>query len=306
MHKKKLLCLLLASLMASSGCSARENAFSSSDEESEKASSIVIKPAESDPSESEEEIIEDRPALSMTADFLALEGLSNEGVTWGPGVQQDENGRSVACEGLQEKYGDEYGVYFIGPEDSDTVTLTFDQGYENGYTASILDTLREKNVQAVFFLTGHYLRTQPELVQRMIDEGHIIGNHSNDHKVYCSDISAEESREDALYMQEALRNDFGYEMRLFRFPEGEFSEMSLSLVRDMGYTGVFWSFAYADWDPNNQPEPEKAKEKILSFVHPGEIMLLHSVSSTNAEILPDIIDSIRDMGYNVGVLDELK
>jgi len=305
MKINRFLCLIMAAVTVFAGCGQRQEAFSSSSEPESSAPPIVIKPEVSEPALVEPEV-EDRPALSMTADFLKLSELPNEGVIWGPGTHKDELGRSIACEGLQNEYGERFGAYFIGPEDEKTVTLSFDQGYENGYTPAILDTLKEKNVQAIFFLTGHYLRTQPELVQRMIDEGHILGNHSDNHKVYCIDISAEESREDALYMQEALRNDFDYEMRLFRFPEGEFSEQSLALMQEMGYTSVFWSFAYADWDPNNQPEPEAAKEKILSYVHPGEIMLLHSVSSTNAQILGDVIDSIRDMGYEVGVLEELK
>ena len=304
MKINRYLCVIMSAMLVLAGCSGRQEVFSSSEPESS-APPIVIQPAE--PSEVEEEpIIIDRPALSMTADFLKLSELPNEGVTWGPGTHKDELGRSTACEGLQAEYGDRFGAYFIGPEDEKTVTISFDQGYENGYTSVILDTLKEKNVQAIFFLTGHYVRSQPELVQRMIDEGHILGNHSDAHKVYCIDITAEESREDALYMQQKLRDDFDYEMRLFRFPEGEFSEQSLALMQEMGYTSVFWSFAYADWDPNNQPEPDAAYEKILSFVHPGEIMLLHSVSSTNAEILGDVIDGIRDMGYEVGVLEGLK
>ena len=185
---------------------------------------------------------EELPPLAMEADFEAIAQLSNEAVLWGPGVHKDDKGRSTACIDLQEKYG-EYDAFFIGSEDNDVITLSFDQGYENGYTAPILDALKEKDVKAIFFLTGHYVRTQPELVQRMIDEGHILGSHSNEHKVYCSDISIEESFEDAKWMQGYLRENFDYEMRLFRFPEGEFSEQSLSLIQQLGYKSVFWSFA---------------------------------------------------------------
>lgn len=259
-------------------------------------------PFSSEPEEElppEEEEPEELPALSMNADFLEIEKMDSESVLWGPGTFKDDKNRSTACIDLQEKYG-EYNAYFIGPEDSNTVTLTFDQGYENGYTAPILDALKEKNAKAVFFLTGHYVRTQPELVQRMIDEGHILGSHSDSHKVYCKDLSIEESFEDAKWMQDYLRDNFGYEMRLFRFPEGVFSQQSLALMQQMGYQSIFWSFAYADWNVDNQPEPAAAIEKITNFIHPGEIMLLHSVSKTNAEILPQVIDIIREKGLEIG------
>lgn len=309
-QRYRFLSLLLAVLIAAPGCASRQEAFSSqpssSSEESVSSSEEESLPPDGESSEAEESTPEERPALSMTADFLTLASLSNESVTWGPGVQVDEDNRSIACVDLQKKYGDAYGAYFIGPKEQKTVTLTFDQGYENGYTASILDTLKEKNVTAVFFLTGHYLRTQPELVQRMIDEGHIIGSHSDSHKVYCRELSLEESYQDALGMQEALRSDYGYEMRLFRFPEGEFSEQSLGLMQSLGYKSVFWSFAYADWDPNNQPEKSAALEKILKFLHPGEIMLLHSVSSTNASLLGELIDEIRARGYEIGPFEEIR
>lgn len=238
----------------------------------------------------------DLPALAMSADFLQIGTLSNKSVLWGPGTRQDSLGRSTDCIAIQEKYKG-YDAYFIAPETENTVTLSFDQGYENGYTAPILDALKEKGVRAIFFLTGHYVRSQPELVQRMIDEGHILGNHSDSHKVYCRELDIEQSFEDAKWMQDYLRDHFGYEMRLFRFPEGEFSEQSLALMQQMGYKSMFWSFAYKDWDVNNQPTATAAMEKITKFLHPGEIMLLHSVSKTNAEILPEVIDTIRNKGF---------
>ena len=309
MKQTKAAALFLAlALLSQTACASRGEAFSSEPSSLEPSESVSqpTRPDEiGDPSLPEDSEPESRPALSMTADFLKIGELSAEGVTWGPGTQTDEDNRSTACTGLQEKYGESYGAYFIAPKEQNTVTLSFDQGYENGYTSVILDTLKEKDVTAVFFLTGHYLRTQPELVQRMIDEGHIIGNHSDSHKVYCSELSIEESYEDALYMQEALRNDYNYEMRLFRFPEGEFSEQSLALMQALGYKSLFWSFAYADWDPSNQPTQEAAMEKILKYLHPGEIMLLHSVSSTNAAILGDLIDEIRARGFEVAPFEEI-
>ena len=299
---------VICSVLPLSGCAAcSREAFPSESgmmpESQPDYTPYIPEPEDSEPEEEEfeeeEEEPQELPALSMSADFLEIEKMENESVLWGPGVHKDDKGRSTACIDLQEKYG-EYNAYFIGPEDSNTITLTFDQGYENGYTTPILDALKEKDAKAVFFLTGHYVRSQPELVQRMIDEGHILGSHSDSHKVYCKDLSIEESFEDAKWMQDYLRDNFGYEMRLFRFPEGEFSPQSLALMQQMGYQSIFWSFAYADWNVNDQPEPAAAIEKITSFLHPGEIMLLHSVSSTNAEILPQVIDIIREKGYEIG------
>ncbi len=300
------LCLAaaVASLCGCAACS-REMMYSSSSEPAEKLPQIAsAEPPEEKPvfePETEIEIEpepEELPPLPMTADFEALAEINNESVLWGPGVHKDELGRSTACNDLQEQYG-KYDAFFIAPAESNSITLSFDQGYENGYTVPILDALKEKEVKAIFFLTGHYVRTQPELVQRMIDEGHILGSHSDAHAVYCKDLAPEQSLEDAVWMQQHLRDNFGYEMRLFRFPEGEFSEQSLSLIQQLGYKSVFWSFAYNDWNVNAQPDPQQAIEKITSFLHPGEIMLLHSVSSTNAEILPEVIDIIIDKGYDL-------
>lgn len=301
--------LLLAATLVISGCAACSRNLESSMPPS---SSVVPNPLPSTPppgsssslpgsssvpgSSSSRATSSDLPALAMSADFLQIGTLSNKSVLWGPGTHQDSLGRSTDCIALQEKYKG-FDAYFIAPETENTVTLSFDQGYENGYTAPILDALKEKGVRAIFFLTGHYVRSQPELVQRMIDEGHILGNHSDSHKVYCKELDIEQSFEDAKWMQDYLRDHFDYEMRLFRFPEGEFSEQSLALMQQMGYKSMFWSFAYKDWDVNNQPTAAAAMEKITKFLHPGEIMLLHSVSKTNAEILPELIDTIRSKGF---------
>ena len=305
---------LAAAVVCLCGCAAcsRENMYTASSEEVKQLpQKAEIEPITEKPvfePETEVEVEEqpvELPPLPMTADFEALKEISSESVLWGPGVHKDEQGRSTACVGLQEKYG-KYDAFFIAPAETNSITLSFDQGYENGYTAPILDALKEKEVKAIFFLTGHYVRTQPELVQRMIDEGHILGSHSDAHAVYCKDLTPEQSFEDAMWMQQHLRDNFDYEMRLFRFPEGEFSEQSLSLMQQLGYKSVFWSFAYNDWNVNAQPDPKEAIEKITSFLHPGEIMLLHSVSSTNAEILPEIIDIIVEKGYELTPFVEIQ
>ncbi len=223
-----------------------------------------------------------------------IELLDNTSVTWGPGNFFDDINRPTACVSLQEKYGD-YSTYFLAP-DTKQVYLTFDEGYENGYTPQILDVLKEKNVKAVFFVTMPYAKSEPELIQRMIDEGHIVGNHSNKHPV-MTEVSFEQVQSEYMILHDYIKENFNYEMSLFRAPTGAFSVRTLAVGQKLGYTNVFWSFAYNDWDPENQPDPEKALEKIVNRLHSGEIMLLHAVSKTNTEILGDVIDAAREKGF---------
>ena len=187
-------------------------------------------------------------------------------------------------------------------KDSKTVRLTFDQGYENGYTAKILDTLKAKNVKATFFVLDDYARRNPELVKRMIDEGHIVGNHSVTHRSMPS-LSADECREEVMGLHKYILDEFGYEMSEFRPPMGEYSELSLAVTSECGYSTLLWSYAYADWDPNAQPDPGEALKKLKDNLHNGAVYLLHSVSSTNEAILADFIDLTRDKGYEFESLD---
>lgn len=224
-----------------------------------------------------------------------LASLDNTKQGWGQGVQFDDKNRPIAAVSYQEKYG-KYDAYFIG-EDSPTIYLTFDNGYENGYTAPILDALKEKGVQAVFFCTLSYIKSQPELIQRMIDEGHIVGNHSDKHPCF-PEVSIERREQEVLNVHQYMLDNYNYTMTLFRAPAGEFSEQTLAQTQELGYKTVFWSYAYKDWDPNNQMGPENALPKITKALHPGAIYLLHAVSPDNAAILGDFIDNAREVGYN--------
>ena len=224
-----------------------------------------------------------------------LASLDNTKQGWGQGVQFDDKNRPIAAVSYQEKYG-KYDAYFIG-EDSPTIYLTFDNGYENGYTAPILDALKEKGVQAVFFCTLSYIKSQPELIQRMIDEGHIVGNHSDKHPCF-PEVSIERREQEVLNVHQYMLDNYNYTMTLFRAPAGEFSEQTLAQTQELGYKTVFWSYAYKDWDPNNQMGPEKALPKITKALHSGAIYLLHAVSPDNAAILGDFIDNAREAGYN--------
>lgn len=222
--------------------------------------------------------------------------LSTEKHGYGQGVQTDSENRPAGAVDFNNTFG-KHNAIAIGDSSDRTVRLTFDQGYENGYTAKILDTLKAENVKAEFFLLDDYARRNPELVRRMIDEGHIVGNHSVTHRSMPT-LSADECRDEVMGMQKYIKDEFGVTMTDFRPPMGEFSELSLAVTKDCGLRTVLWSFAYADWDPDNQPEPNAALEKLTGALHNGAIYLLHSVSATNAQILGDFIRSARALGYS--------
>jgi peptidoglycan-N-acetylmuramic acid deacetylase len=235
----------------------------------------------------------------VTMDSEALEPVQTEPLStekhgYGQGVLLDDSNRPTGALDFNSQYG-EYNARAINDSDG-KILLTFDQGYENGYTGQILDTLKEKNVKAVFFLLEDYAEKNPELVQRMIDEGHTLGNHSV-HHYSMPDLSPEECADEINGMQSFIKEKFGYEMTLFRPPMGEFSEQSLSVTEQCGCETVLWSYAYADWDTENQPDPAESKQKLINAAHGGAIYLLHSVSQTNAEILGDVIDGIRANGF---------
>ena len=303
------LSLALAMLLALSGCtsggksssghsstaSSSSSKASSSSAESSYAgeSSSILSDLESR-LESGLESMDESASPTMSTDFAEIGALSGEALGWGPGGPVDSENRSQGAIAYQEKYG-KYDAYFIAPS-SEKIYLTFDEGYENGYTADILDTLKEKGVHAVFFVTLPYAKEQPELVQRMIEEGHTVGNHSNKHITYPS-LSLEEAKEDLMSLHQYMLDTYQYKMTVFRFPEGNFSEQTLAMVQSCGYKSLFWSFAYKDWYVDQQPDPSDALSSMLNKAHPGAIYLLHAVSSTNAQVLGDFIDGMREKGY---------
>lgn len=250
------------------------------------------------PAEAKPDLPQDPPIARAGYEEIlaAVAGLPTEPSGFGPGNATDEKNRPLSAMSYETKYG-EYGLVALTDEEG-VVHLTFDQGYENGYTASILDTLKEKNVTATFFVTMSYAKKNPELVARMLNEGHVIGNHSNTHPSMPS-LSVQESIDEILSLQEYIQDTYDYQMTLFRPPMGEFSVTSLEIARLLGYQSVFWSFAYVDWKTDDQPDPAAAFERITSATHDGAIYLLHSVSSTNAAILGDVIDYWQSEGYQV-------
>lgn len=191
----------------------------------------------------------------------------------------------------------------LGNSENKSIYLTFDEGYEAGYTEKILDVLKENNVKATFFITAHYLNTQPNLVKRMIDEGHIVGNHTVNHKSMPG-LNEEETKKEVMDLHQAIYEKFEYEMKYIRPPKGEYSKKSLQVTNSLGYKTVMWSFAYEDWNEEKQPDENKAKQKILDNLHNGEIMLLHGNSKTNTNILDSVIKEIKKAGYEFKSLEE--
>lgn len=200
-------------------------------------------------------------------------------------------------EAFQDTF-DRYGALTLDRTSQKKILyLTFDCGWEyENLTSKILDTLSEKQVPAAFFCTLDHIRKQPDLIARMIREGHLVGNHSNTHPSFPS-ISRTQMKAEIEETENYLRTNFGYCAKYFRFPSGEYSESALDLVRSLGYHSVFWSVAYNDWDVNNVQGAETAKKTVLDRLHPGAVILLHAVSKDNAAALGDIIDEARAQGY---------
>ncbi|WP_242860867.1 delta-lactam-biosynthetic de-N-acetylase [Defluviitalea phaphyphila] len=227
--------------------------------------------------------------------------LSNEAKSWWFRRNSDH-----LPPGAQEEIDlSKYDAYYLGNTNEKKIYLTFDEGYENGYTSKILDILKENNVVAAFFVTKHYIDTEPELVKRMVSEGHIVGNHSVSHPSFPK-ISDEEIEYEITELARYFKEVTGYDMpKYFRPPSGEYSERTLKITKDLGYKTIFWSMAYKDWDINDQPGKEVAFSHVVENYHNGAIILLHAVSSSNTEALDDIIKYLKEQGYTFASLEEL-
>ena len=199
-----------------------------------------------------------------------------------------------------------YDAAYIGDPAGKILYLTFDAGYENGSTEKILDILKAQQVPAAFFLVGNYLEKNADLVRRMVEEGHIVGNHTM-HHYDMSRLTARESFGKELTDLEALYKEItGQDMaKFYRPPQGIYSEENLQMAKELGYKTVFWSLAYVDWNHDKQPSREEALGKLLPRTHPGAVVLLHSTSRTNAEILEELIGKWKEEGYSFGTVEEL-
>ena len=203
----------------------------------------------------------------------------------------------------------EYNVYYVDKkavsENDKVLYLTFDAGYENGNISEILDVLKDENVSAAFFILNNLVYKNTSLVIRMAEEGHTVCNHTAHHKD-ISNLSNDEICNELSSLERIYQLKIGKNLsHYFRFPEGKYSLDSVKKINDLGYKTNFWSFGYEDWDNGKQPSHDYAYEKIISNTHPGEIVLLHPTSKTNADVLPKIIKKWKSMGYRFGTLDEL-
>lgn len=209
------------------------------------------------------------------------------------------------------RFIEDYNGYYVDRKHSEDNTekviyLTFDAGYENGNISKILDTLKKENVPAAFFILENLLLKNPDLIIRMDREGHLVCNHTSKHSDITRFSSIEDFNNELVGLENLYYEITGKNMpKYFRPPEGKFSRQSMEYASKLGYKTFFWSFAYEDWNNDAQPQHDKAKTKILSNIHNGEIMLLHPTSSTNAEILGEIIAELKTQGYRFGTLDEL-
>ena len=214
--------------------------------------------------------------------------------------------------GSDLKIAEKYDVYWCDKnhtsiDDTDKVIyLTFDAGYENGNIEKILDVLKEENVKSTFFILDNMIIKNKSIVKRMTDEGHTVANHTLRHKDMSKINNIDDFQKELYSLEELYEKSYGKEMaKYYRPPEGKFTEENLKWAQDLGYKTIFWSFAYADWDNNKQLNKDNALNKILDNVHNGAVMLLHPTSSTNAEIMKELIVTLKKQGFRFGEIDEL-
>lgn len=223
------------------------------------------------------------------------------------GFKRSKNGAlaSINEEGFKDILQKNEAI-FLGDTSKKELYLTFDNGYENGYMPKILEVLKAKQVPATFFVTGHFMKDQPDLAKQMVNEGHLLGNHSWSHPD-MTQITKEQIKEElAKVDQEILKLTNQKKVQFVRPPRGIFSDRMLAACKELGYTNVFWSIAYKDWDVKDQKGWNYAYEKTMSQLHPGAVILLHSISKDNAEALEKIIDAARNQGYEFKSLDQLQ
>lgn len=248
--------------------------------------------------------------LLLFAIFTTVDKLSNFSITtskeisnWGLSFR--ENGKPPVGNATA-KYLKNYNSYYVDETEEKVLYLTFDAGFENGLTSKILDTLKKHDVKAAFFLVGNYLEKCPELVKRMVEEGHIVGNHTYNHPDMSKISDMESFKKELVSLEDLYKQITGQDMlKYYRPPQGKFNENNLKLANELGYKTIFWSLAYVDWYVDKQPTSEYAFSKLVPRVHPGAVILLHSTSQTNCDILDELITKYKDMGYTFKTLDDL-
>lgn len=242
--------------------------------------------------------------LGVTSKLLDKNAVSTSADgNWGLSFQQA--GQPPVANATAD-YLKKFDAYYTEDTKEKVLYLTFDAGYENGNTAKILDALKKHRAPAAFFLVGNYLKTSPELVKRMVKEGHIVGNHTFHHPDMSQISTMETFSKELGDLEKLYQQTTGQEMKKFyRPPQGRYSEKNLEMAKKLGYHTIFWSLAYVDWYESQQPTREEAFKKLIPRVHPGAIVLLHSTSRTNAQILDELLTKWEELGYTFRSLDQL-
>lgn len=241
--------------------------------------------------------------LTVLSLSLLVTGEAIQTGSWGLSFQQEGKAPvgSASSQALSQ-----YDAVFLGDTEQPTIYLTFDAGFESGLTPKILDVLKAHNVPAAFFVVGNYLETEPDLIRRMAEEGHIVGNHTYHHYDMSQIADKKTFRQELEAVETKYREITGEEMpKYYRPPQGIYSEENLKLAKELGYRTVFWSLAYVDWYQDKQPTPEQAFSKLVPRIHNGAVVLLHSTSQTNADILDELLTKWEELGYSFGTLDDL-
>lgn len=243
------------------------------------------------------------PAQTPEPDpVTSLSSIDNTGSGWGfVKVKETKPDIPQKTQDIFRKYN----TYYMDPSEGKDLYLTFDEGYENGFTAQILDTLKKCEVPAAFFVTGSYFDREQELIKRMVDEGHIVGNHTENHPNLHKLSDPEKMKAEFKKLDDKYFEIFGSHMKYMRPPEGEYSERVLATAKDAGYKTIFWSFAYKDWERDVIKGSQYAFDSVTPYLHSGCIILLHAVSQDNADALEDIINYAKDRGYEFKSLDDL-
>lgn len=239
---------------------------------------------------------------ARAVDVIGISVIQFSDGNWGLSFRED--GKPPVANATFEELR-KYDAYYAEDTEEKVLYLTFDCGYENGNTPAILDALKKHKANATFFVVGNYLSTSPDLVKRMIEEGHIVGNHSYHHPD-MSAMDKEAFSKELGELETLYEETIGEPMKkYYRPPQGKYSENNLKIAKELGYKTFFWSLAYVDWDPDKQPSHEEAFDKLLRRVHPGAIVLLHNTSKTNGEILDELLTKWEKMGYTFKSLEEL-
>ena len=242
-------------------------------------------------------------AIAFGVGLGVLVGSGIETGSWGLSFRQ-EGAPPVGNAGRDQLAA--YDAAYLGDPAKKVIYLTFDAGYENGSTEKILDVLQAQQVPAAFFLVGNYLEKNADLVRRMVDEGHTVGNHTMHHYDMSRLSDKAAFTKELTDLENLYREVTGKELpRYYRPPQGIYSEENLKMAKELGYKTVFWSLAYVDWKNDAQPTKEEAFGKLLPRTHPGAVVLLHSTSKTNAEVLEELISRWKEEGYQFGTLEEL-